>query len=150
MQIEFSTENLRGSYKNHTEREYWSVYWLNKTGHGPPAIALYVGMNRDTVKSILKKIKTSESPLPSKGSGRPKKITSRAERQVEKLIREDPFITYKTLQSHLLDASIRVSRPTVIACVQSLGFGSYYAAHKPRLIDKHKERRLLWAQQHAN
>jgi hypothetical protein len=54
------------------------------------------------------------------------------------------------LEFYLLNASIKVSRPTVIACVQSLGFGSYYAAHKPRLSDKHKKRRLLWAQQHVN
>jgi hypothetical protein len=84
MQIEFSTENLRGSYKNHTEREYWGVYWLSKTGHGPTAIALYVGMNRDTVKSIIKIIKTSNSPLPSKGGGRPKKKLLRGQKDKSK------------------------------------------------------------------
>jgi transposase len=54
-------------------------------------------MNRETVKSILKKLKTSDSSLPLKGGGRPKKITKRAEQHVGRLIREDPFITYKML-----------------------------------------------------
>jgi hypothetical protein len=67
MQIEISTENLRGSYKKHTEREYCGVYWLNKTGHGPGAISAHVGMNRETVKSVRKKLKISDSPLPLKG-----------------------------------------------------------------------------------
>jgi hypothetical protein len=78
MQIQTSTENLRGSYKKHTERENWGVYCLNKTGHGPGAISAYVGMNRETVKLVLKKLKTGNSPLPLKGGGRPKKITERA------------------------------------------------------------------------
>jgi hypothetical protein len=150
MQIEISTENLRGSYKKLTKREYWRVYWLNKTGHGPGVISTYVGMNRETVKSVLKKLKISDSPLPLKGGGRPKKITERAGRHVERLIREGLFITYNMLQIYLMDASINVSRPTVIACVRDLGFGSYYAAHKSRLTDKHKERRLPWAQQRVN
>jgi hypothetical protein len=95
MQIEISTENLRGSYKKHTEREYCGVYWLNKTGHDPGAISAHVGMNRETIKSALKKLKISDLPLPLKGGGRPKTITERAGRYVERLIREDPFITYK-------------------------------------------------------
>jgi hypothetical protein len=107
-------------------------------------------MNRETVKSVLKKLKISDSPLPSKGGRRPKTITERAGRYVERLIREDSFITYKMLEIYLMDSSLKVSRPTVIACVRDLGFGSYYAAHKPRLTDKHKERQLLWTQQHVN
>jgi hypothetical protein len=56
MQIEISTENLHGSYEKHTEREYWGVYWLNKTGHGPGAISAHVGMNREIVKSVVYKV----------------------------------------------------------------------------------------------
>ncbi|KAI8879899.1 hypothetical protein K501DRAFT_139609, partial [Backusella circina FSU 941] len=127
-------ENLHGSYKNHTDREYWGVYWLNKSGHGP----VYVGMNHDTVKSILKNIKMRDSSLPLKGGGRPKRLDERAERHIERFIREDPFITYKSLLFYLEKASIKVLRATIIACVQSVGFGSYYAAHKPRFTDTHK------------
>ncbi|KAI8881043.1 hypothetical protein K501DRAFT_189929, partial [Backusella circina FSU 941] len=80
-------------------------------------ISVYVGMNRDTVKSILKNIKTRDSPLALKGAGRPRKLDERAESHVERFIREDPFITHKSLPFYLERVTIKVSRVTIIACV---------------------------------
>ncbi|KAI8885642.1 hypothetical protein K501DRAFT_179451, partial [Backusella circina FSU 941] len=117
--------------------EYWGVYYSNKAGHGTSVISVYVGKNRDRVKSIIKNIRTHNSLLPLSGGRKPKKLDERAERHVERLIREDPFITYKSLLFYLEKASIKVLRVTIIAYVQSVGFGSYCAAHKPYLTDRH-------------
>ncbi|KAG1445662.1 hypothetical protein G6F56_009833 [Rhizopus delemar] len=45
---------------------------------------------------------------------------------------------------------IIVSRQTVIACLKSLGFGSYFAAHKPRLTEVNMKKRLRCAMEHVN
>ncbi|KAI8878862.1 hypothetical protein K501DRAFT_194855 [Backusella circina FSU 941] len=138
MPLEIAKENLRGSYKKHTDREYWGVYYSNKAGHGPSVISVYVGMNRDTIKSIPKNIRTHDSPLSLKRDERPKKLDEKAERHVERLIREDPFITYRSLLFYLEKGSIKVLRATIIACIQSVGFGSYCAAYNPFLTDTHE------------
>jgi uridine kinase len=35
-------------------------------------------------------------------------------------------------------------------CVKSLGFGSYFGAYKPRLIENRKKRRLRWTKEQVN
>ncbi|KAI8887897.1 hypothetical protein K501DRAFT_125156, partial [Backusella circina FSU 941] len=93
-------------------------------------ISAYVGVNRKTIKSIIIKLKTSDSPLPLKGVGGPKKFDERAERQMERLIREGLFIPYNLLLFHLQKVSIKVSQVAIIVYIQSIGSGSYYVAHK--------------------
>lgn len=74
----------------------------------------------------------------------------RAQRHMERLVRKNPSITYDDLRLNLKGAGINVCRATVISSLREIGFGSYFAAHKPRLTERHKKRRLSWALSHVN
>jgi hypothetical protein len=56
----------RGTYQKHTEREYWGVYWLRyKVNWSLRRISLAIEISKATVQSIIKRIDTKDSPLPS-------------------------------------------------------------------------------------
>ncbi|CAO3680717.1 unnamed protein product [Rhizopus stolonifer] len=107
-------------------------------------------MPKSTVHNIIKRIEETGSLLSKKQSGAPKKIDERASRHLQRVIREDPFASYAQLQTELDRMGIMVSRQTVIVCLKSLGFGSYFAAHKTGLTEVNMKKRLHWAIEHVN
>ncbi|KAI8354071.1 hypothetical protein BD560DRAFT_408043 [Blakeslea trispora] len=63
----------RGSYTKATDKMRWGVYWLHSEGYDNTTIGKKVGLVRETVRSIVKTIEETGSPLPRKSTGRPKK-----------------------------------------------------------------------------
>ncbi|RCH82429.1 hypothetical protein CU098_004258 [Rhizopus stolonifer] len=61
-----------------------------------------------------------------------KKIEEKTSSHLQRTIREDPFAPYAQLQAKLNAMDIMIPWQTIIACLKSLGFESYFAAHKPR------------------
>ncbi|KAG1467644.1 hypothetical protein G6F56_004296 [Rhizopus delemar] len=57
---------------------------------------------------------------------------------------------HNILRTELIAMDIMISRQTVIACLKSLGFESYFAAHKPRLTEVNIKKSLRWAMEHIN
>jgi transposase len=78
----------------------WWVY-LIRTHHTIREIAELVGLNKSTLQDIKAKIDNYGSPLPHKQTGRPLKINERIERHVKRIIREDPFASYKEIDMEL-------------------------------------------------
>ncbi|GAA5797912.1 hypothetical protein HPULCUR_003308 [Helicostylum pulchrum] len=98
------------------------------------AIAKTVELGKSTVQSIVSRINRTGSPLHRKSAGAPKKVDERVKRQMERTVKKDPFATYDDLRLYLKEA----------------GFGSYFAAHKPRLTERQKIQRLRWVLSHVN
>ncbi|KAG1050564.1 hypothetical protein G6F43_007173 [Rhizopus delemar] len=109
-----------------------------------------VRLNKSTVQDIKTKIDDYGSPLPHKQTGRPLKINERTERHLNRIIREDPFASYKEINVKLAKLDVFVCIKTLRSYVDRLDFKSYRAPHKPRLTAKHRKSRLRWAKEHLN
>ncbi|KAG1540375.1 hypothetical protein G6F47_012045 [Rhizopus delemar] len=105
---------------------------------------------KSTVQDIKTKIDDYGSPLPHKQTGRPLKINERTERHLNRIIREDPFASYKEINVELAKLDVFVSIETLRSYVGRLDFKSFRAAHKPRLTARHRKSRLRWAKEHFN
>ncbi|EIE76932.1 hypothetical protein RO3G_01636 [Rhizopus delemar RA 99-880] len=105
-------------------------------------IAELVGLNKTTVQNIKAKIDDYGSPLPHKQIGQPLKINERTERHLKRIIREDPFASFKEINVELTKLDVFVSIETLRSYVDRLDFKSYRAAHKPRLTARH--RKIKW------
>ncbi|KAG1576871.1 hypothetical protein G6F46_006587 [Rhizopus delemar] len=113
-------------------------------------IAELVGLNRSTAQDIKTKIDDYGSPLPHKQTGRPLKINERTERHLSRIIREDPFASYKEINVELAKLDVFVSIETLRSYVDRLDFKSYRAAHKPRLTARHRKIKLRWPKEDPN
>ncbi|KAG1449840.1 hypothetical protein G6F55_009978 [Rhizopus delemar] len=113
-------------------------------------IADLVGLNKSTVQNIKARIDDYGSPLPHRQIGRPLKINERTERHLKRIIREDPFASFKEINVELAKLDVFVNIETLRLYVDRLAFKSYRAAHKPRLTARHCKSRLCWAKEHLN
>lgn len=147
-----NTENKqkRGSYIKIDDKMHWGVYWLNKEGYSNTVIGKKVGLPRETVRTIVKRIEETNTPLPRQSTGRPKKINPRGLRHLERAVIRDPFMSIQQARDELKRNNINVCRDTVVSYLRDLGFKSYYAVHKPALTDTHKRNRLEWAKEHVD
>ncbi|KAG2206526.1 hypothetical protein INT47_008543 [Mucor saturninus] len=133
-----------------SESKLWGVYWLHKHGVSQSAISRTTELSTSTVHNILKRVKETGSPLPKKAPGASKKINERSQRALERVVRSKPTMSYNDLKMELDRADVNACRATVISSLKDMEFGSYFAAHKPRLTQKHRDRRLRWARSHVN
>ncbi|KAG1465276.1 hypothetical protein G6F56_004921 [Rhizopus delemar] len=113
-------------------------------------ISEVVGVSKATVQSIIKRIDEKETPLPARQPGAPKKLNERNLRHLQAITRKDPFASYERINSQLKLCDISISRTNLITYIKELGFGSYFAAHKPALTEENKKRRLRWAKERVN
>ncbi|OAD04146.1 Homeodomain-like DNA binding domain-containing transcription factor [Mucor lusitanicus CBS 277.49] len=97
-----------------------------------------VDMKKSTVQSIIERINKTGSPImPRHSTGTPKKLNERDLRILERIVRKDTFFSYNQILYELRLSQIHISRPTLVKYLYSLGFSSYFAAHKPDLKPKH-------------
>lgn len=147
---EESSNITHRSYKSRETKNYWGVYWLKKENYTMSRISEVVGVSKATVQSIIKRIDEKETPLPARQPGAPKKLNERDLRHLQAITRKDPFASYERINSQLKLCDISISRTTLITYIKELGFGSYFAAHKPALTEENKKRRLRWAKERVN
>lgn len=100
-----------------SESKLWGVYWLLKYGIGQSEISRTVELPMSTVHNILKRDKSTGTPLPKKASGAPKKINERAQRALQRAVRSKPTMHYNDLKLELIGAD-------VISSLKDIGFGS--------------------------
>ncbi|KAG2204440.1 hypothetical protein INT47_005231 [Mucor saturninus] len=109
-----------------------------------------VSIPKATVQGIIKRIKESESPLPERPKGAPKKMNDRDLRRLETITRREPFASYDKINVEIKLHRIDICRATLIHYLRQIGFGSYFAAHKPRLTEVYKKKRLRWAKERVH
>lgn len=108
-------------------------------------------MSKSTVQSVIQRINQKGSPLPDHGTGAAnKKLSERDERSLVRIVRKDPFVLYNQILAELRSHEIHISKPTLVRYLHAQGFGSYFAAHKPKLTDKEIKERLRWAKERIN
>ena len=88
-------------------------FYLLRTHHTIRETAELVGLNESTVHAIKAKVDNDVSPYPHKHTGRPLKIDKRTERHLKRIIREDPFASYKEINMEL-------AKLNVFGCIETL------------------------------
>jgi transposase len=131
-------------------KNLWGVYWLNKEKYSMSRIAKVINISKATVQVVIERIRKTGTPVPKPRPGRSKKLDERDLRSLKTIMRSNPFASYNHVNSLLKDHQINICRDTLIHYVKDLGFGSYFAAHKPRLSEENKKRRLRWAKERVN
>ncbi|OAD78040.1 Homeodomain-like DNA binding domain-containing transcription factor [Phycomyces blakesleeanus NRRL 1555(-)] len=139
MEISSSSKTKHGSYYKADDLKYDGIIYLHLTEISSTKISAIVQIKLSTVKKIIKRFQKAGSPLSGKSSGRSKIVNKRTERHLVQIVCTDPFANYDQLRLALREIEIFVCRATVISSLRNLGFGSYIAAHKPALTERHKK-----------
>ena len=115
------------------------------------AIAARVGLTRATVNRILKRHAATGSLVPGKSSGAPRKTTSRQDRALLRMARQDRFLSARALMAQMRNRyGMRASRTMVNNLLLSRGYRAYRPTTKPLLTANHRRLRLELAQRWRN
>ncbi|RCI06187.1 hypothetical protein CU098_005236, partial [Rhizopus stolonifer] len=141
-----STDNKRKrvKYNERDNKNYWSVHWLYKKDHNNTVVGRKIGLPREIVRDIVKRIEETGSLVPHVPPGTPKKTDSRGIRYLETVVKLNPFISIQEARNELKRMETNVCKNIIRSHLSELGIYSYYAAHKPVLTSRHKKLRLEW------
>ena len=125
-------------------------FYLLRTHHTIREIAELVGLNKSIVQDIKAKIDNYGNPSPHKQTDHLLKINKRIEMHLKRIIREDPFVSYKEINMELAKQDVFVCIETPRSYEVRFDFKLYRAAHKSTLTTRHHKSRLRWAKEHIN
>ena len=108
-------------------------------------IADVVELSKATVQTVLDRVDQTGTPIGRSSPGRPKKLSERDARSLELITRRNPLASYTQINMEAKANGIVIHRDTLIKYLKDLGFGSYFAAHKPKLSEENRLKRLRWA-----
>ncbi|KAK3537257.1 hypothetical protein QTP70_005648 [Hemibagrus guttatus] len=91
------------------------VIEIYQSGKGYKAISKALGLPRTTVRAIIYKWRTHGTVENLPRSGRPTKITPRAQRQLIQEVTKDPTTTFKELQASLASVK-RLHNDQLLVC----------------------------------
>lgn len=133
--------------KQLTAFEKGEIVAMNHTGMTYLAIAKAKNRHPSTISRFLKKFAAKKSLVRAKGGGRPRETTSRTDRRILSLCRENWATSSSQVKQHLdLDISTR----TIRRRLKENGLRSYFTVPKPLLTERHMKSRLAWAVEHAS
>ncbi len=89
------------------------VIKIYQSGKGYKAISKALGLQRTTVRAIIHKWRKHGTVVNLPRSGRPTKITPRAQRQLIQEVTKDPTTTSKELQASLASVKVSVHDSTI-------------------------------------
>jgi transposase len=122
---------------------------LRRAGFTPNEISRDLNIRQGTVSTILRRHSQSRTVKPKASSGRPRKTSARDDRILYRICRSNRMKSASVLRQLWQNRiNIRLSRATVNRRLLSHGLKTCTSAQRPLLNDLHKQRRLLWAQQH--
>uniref|UniRef100_A0A8C6P1G5 Transposase Tc1-like domain-containing protein n=1 Tax=Nothobranchius furzeri TaxID=105023 RepID=A0A8C6P1G5_NOTFU len=119
------------------------VIEIYQSGKGYKAISKALGLQRTTVRAIIHKWQQHGTVVNLPRSGRPTKITPRAQRQLIREVTKDPRTTFKELQTSLASVKVSVHDSTI-------RHKHRFPRHKPLLSKKNIKARLNFAKKHLN
>ena len=132
---------MRGNEVSMTHRERIIGAYLMGTKQRD--ISTQLGIPTSTICDIIKRYKETGSTEPKQRPGRPKLLSERDTRALNRIIRTNRFSPLGDVTDKLntsLDAALHYN--TVRSYVHNEGFGSYTAKKKPHLTEKHQTDRL--------
>ena len=127
------------------------VFALARDGIKQGAISARVGLTRGTINRILKKHAATGSLVPGKPSGAPRKTTSRQDRALLRMGRQDRFLSARALTARMRNLyGMRAGHTSVNDRLLSRGYRAYRPKTKPLLTANDRRLRLEWVQRWRN
>jgi transposase len=132
-----------------SDAEKGLVVGMHTAGMRGAHIAQELEMPPSTVYTVLQNFRLRGTVVSPKSPGRPRKLTNRNMRHLERVLHDDRRIPLMEITNQMADIA-KVSCRTVRNALNDLGYRNRVAAKKPFLIKKHKVDRLAFAKQHRN
>uniref|UniRef100_A0A803KDU4 Transposase n=1 Tax=Xenopus tropicalis TaxID=8364 RepID=A0A803KDU4_XENTR len=126
------------------------VIEIYQSGKGYKAISKALGLQRTTVRAIIHKWQKHGTVVNLPRSGRPTKITPRAQRQLIREATKDPRTTSKELQASLASIKVSVHDSTIRKRLGKNGLHGRFPRRKPLLSKKNIMARLNFAKKNIS
>ena len=124
---------------------------LYQSGLNMNKISKQLKVSRCCVRNAVIKFKNQGTFVDSKRSGRPKKISTRGERELKRLTRGENRLSVAQITRDLnVGLTEPVSRETVRRYLKRLGYEYAVKIKKPFLTKTHRAARVQWCQQHLH
>ncbi|KAK3532293.1 hypothetical protein QTP86_016075, partial [Hemibagrus guttatus] len=126
------------------------VIEIYQSGKGYKTISKALGLPRITVRAIIYKWRKHGTVENLPRSGRPTKITLRAQRQLIQEVTKDPTTTSKDLQASLASVNVSVHDSTIRKRLGKNGLHGRVPRRKPLLSKKNIKAPLSFARKHLD
>lgn len=126
------------------------VIEIYQSGKGYKAISKALGIQRTTVRAIIHKWRRHGTVVNLPRSGRPPKITPRAQRRLIQEVTKDPTTTSKELQASLASVKVSVHASTIRKRLSKNGLHGRVPRRKPLLSKKNIKARLNFSKTHLD
>ncbi len=126
------------------------VIEIYQSGKGYKAIYKALGLQRTTVRAIIHKWRKHGTVVNLPRSGRPTKITPRAQRRLIQEVTKDPTTTSKELQASLASVKVSVHDSTIRKRLGKNGLHGRVPRLKPLLSKKNIKACLSLARKHLD
>ncbi len=126
------------------------VIEIYQSGKGYKAISKPLGLQRTTVRAIIHKWRKHGTVVNLPRSGRPTKITPRAQRRLIQEVTKDPKTTSKELQASLASVKVSVHDSTIRKRLGRNGLHGRVPRPKPLLSKNNIKARLSFARKHLD
>ncbi len=126
------------------------VIEIYQSGKGYKAISKALGLQRTTVRAIIHKWRKHGTVVNLPRSGRPTKITPRAQRRLIQEVTKDPTTTSKELQASLASVKVSVHGSTIRKRLGKNCLHGRVPSRKPLLSKKDIKAHLSFARKHLD
>ncbi len=124
---------------------------LSEEGYSQRQISKRLNISVASVNKFLKLKNAGESLEPKKRTGRRRKTSSKTDKQIKRLVTQQPFLTAAQVKAELPGILDDVSNRTIRNRLHSeLGFKARRPVHKPLLTEKMRKKRLQFCRNHAD
>jgi len=125
------------------------IVTLHQEGYSERKISLQLSFSKTAVHNAISKFENSGSFSDKKRSGRPRKTSARDDNCMRRIIMKSPTSSCRKVRSRLLNKGTIISLSTVSRRLsKEFGLRSYKPAHKPKLTEPMKKKRLDFAKKH--
>jgi hypothetical protein len=125
------------------EAERWQILGMHTTGMFFKAIRRQMDYHYTIVSRLVRKHTQTNNVKDLPKSGRPRVISDRDDRALQRLVRRMPFVTSPVLKQHWLP-NRRLSTRTVRNRLKSAGLKSRRVIKRPLLADRYRRSHLAW------
>ena len=140
---------MRGNELSNIQRERIIGAYLSGTKQ--TIISAQLNIPFSTVNDTIKRYKETGSAEPKKHPGRPKMLTKRDNRVLQRIIRDNRFAPLSNITDSLnsrLNTTLHYN--TVRKYIYDEGLGSYATRKKPRLTAEQRKKRFKWCKEKHN
>lgn len=123
---------------------------IYQSGKGYKAISKALGLQRTTVRAIIHKWRKFGTVVNLPRSGRPTKITPRAQRRLIQEVTKEPTTTSKELQASLASVKVSVHDSTIRKRLGKNGIHGRVPRRKPLLTKNNIKARLTFGKKHLD